>query len=347
MKSRWLQFVRGLPAIVCPVFPGKGWLVILPSLVIVALALAFTGSTNAAPASQPRVLLSDVLFQQQQPLCQNCHPDEYAVWKNSVHAKATLDPEFQAQLSKSHNQQACLQCHTTGFDSGSGKFLSEGVTCEACHGAYKEGHPAGQTMKLPMESADTCRMCHQTAFAEWEKTRHATNKIDCFDCHQAHTQGLRTGSAERLCAACHNDQQTQLAHSVHGISGVDCGSCHMAKETTTPGGAGAVAMSTSSHTFAVPADVCNRCHSSTIHASSSGVNAPQLSQMGMADTQKLQQATARVKELETQVAEADTSLNSLRNVAVVGLGLAFGVGGFLGLLVGIGGMALLKRRGAQ
>ena len=341
MRSRWLQFVRSLPA--------KGWLVVLPGLVIVALALAFTGGADAAPvAAQPRVLLSDLLFQQQQPLCQNCHPDEYTVWQKSVHARATLDPEFQAQLSKSHNQQACLQCHTTGFDSGSGKFLSEGVTCEACHGAYKEGHPAGQTMKLPMESADTCRMCHRTAFAEWEKTSHAANKIDCFDCHQAHTQGMRTGSAEKLCAACHNDQQTQLAHSVHGISGVYCGSCHMAKETTTPGGARAVAISTSSHTFTVPADICNRCHSGATHPTgNTAIKAPQLPQVGMADAQKLQLATARVKELENQAVEAENRLDSLRNVAVVGLGLAFGAGGFLGLLVGIGGMTLLKRRGVQ
>ncbi|MCX6030909.1 MAG: multiheme c-type cytochrome [Chloroflexi bacterium] len=339
MKVRWLQLRRGLPA--------RGWVVILPSLVIVALALAFTGRTSAAPAPQPRVLLSDLLFQQQQPLCQNCHPDEYAVWKNSVHAKATLDPEFQAQLSKSQNQQACLQCHTTGFDSGSGKFLSEGVTCEACHGPYKEGHPAGQTMKLPMESVDTCRMCHQTAFQEWEKTKHAEQKIECFDCHQAHTQGVRTGSPEKLCAACHSDQQTKLAHSVHGISGVDCGSCHMAKEMKDTATTTGVQLSVSSHSFAVPADVCNRCHSDVTHASNVLARASQLPQVGMADAQQLQQANARVKELEDQAAEMDNRLNSLRNVSVVGLGLAFGSGGFLGLLVGIGGITLLKRRGVQ
>ena len=102
-------------------------------------------------------------------------------------------PVFQEQLAKSHNQPACLTCHTTGFDAGSGKFMSEGVTCEACHGPYKEGHPAGQTMQLPMESATRAGCAIRPPFEEWEKSQHAAKQIDCFDCHQAHTQGVRTG----------------------------------------------------------------------------------------------------------------------------------------------------------
>ena len=85
---------------------------------------------------------------------------------------------------------------------------------------------------------------------------------------RSHTQGLRTGSAETLCAACHNNQQTQLKHSIHGIGGVDCGSCHMAKEQkNTAGGASTAGaeIEASSHSFSVPTDVCNRCHSNTIH----------------------------------------------------------------------------------
>jgi hypothetical protein len=198
--------------------------VILPTLIILAVVLLLTETTSAAPSpAHPRVASDRLTFQEQQPLCQTCHPDEYTVWKNSTHAQATLDPVFQAELAKSHNQDDCLKCHTTGFDTGSGKFMSEGVTCEACHGAFKEGHPAGQTMTLPMD-AGTCRMCHEAAFSTWETSKHAEQKIECFDCHQAHTQGVRTGSTETLCAACHTDEQTKLAHSVHGISGVDCGS---------------------------------------------------------------------------------------------------------------------------
>ncbi len=241
-----------------------GWLVVAPTLLITASVLVFTESTAAVPDMQPRELITDVLFQEQIPVCQSCHPDEYEQWKVTTHASATLDPVFQEQLAKSPNQEACLACHTTGFDTGSGSFLSEGVTCEACHGPYKEGHPAAETMQLPMAS-DTCRMCHLTTFVEWETSQHAAQNIECFDCHTAHTQGLRTGSQETLCASCHPEQQTELAHATHGINGLDCASCHMSAETTVsedgqkaPG---------HSHGFDVAADTCARCHEGTIHSS--------------------------------------------------------------------------------
>jgi predicted CXXCH cytochrome family protein len=323
---------------------AKGWVVVLPTLIILALALLLTQTTSAAPSpSHPRVTSDQLTFQAQQPLCQSCHPNEYNVWKNSTHAQATLDPVFQEQLAKSQNQDACLKCHTTGFDTGSGKFMSEGVTCEACHGAYKEGHPAGQTMALPID-AGTCRMCHEAAFSEWEKSQHAAQNIKCFDCHQAHTQGVRTGSAETLCAACHNDEQTKLTHSVHGISGVDCVSCHMPKGMTDTASTSGMSISASSHSFTVPADVCNRCHSSTTHpAGNLLITAPQTGVTGATDA-KQQTTTARVKELESEVTDLEARANSLRNVAVISMGLALGVGAFFGLLVGVVGMSLWHAR---
>jgi predicted CXXCH cytochrome family protein len=327
--------------------PAKGWVVILPTLIILAVVLILTETTSAAPAaSHPRVASDQLTFQEQQPLCQSCHPDEYSVWKDSTHAQATLDPVFQEQLAKSHNQGDCLKCHTTGFDTGSGKFMSEGVTCEACHGAYKEGHPAAETMALPI-NAGTCRMCHEAAFSEWEASTHAGQKIECFDCHLAHTQGVRTGSTETLCAACHSDEQTKLAHSVHGISGVDCGSCHMAKGMTDTAGATGVQVNASSHSFTVPADVCNRCHSNATHpAGSARINTAQTSG-AIATGAKQGETTARVKELESEVASLAERVNSMRNLAVITMGLALGVGAFFGLLAGVVGMSLWHARASH
>ena len=65
------------------------------------------------------------------------------------------------------------------------------------------------------------------------------------------------------------------------------------------------------------------------------------------DTNQLQEKAARVPELEQNVNDLQSRIKSLRDVAVVSMGLAFGVGGFIGLLVGILGMALWgKRRSA-
>jgi len=92
-----------------------GWWVVAPTLLIAGLMLLLTGTSNAAPGALPRVLLTNVLFQQQTPVCQSCHPKEYADWQAAPHAKATLNPAFKDQLAKAGNQAACLTCHTTGF----------------------------------------------------------------------------------------------------------------------------------------------------------------------------------------------------------------------------------------
>ncbi len=319
--------------------------------------LAWSGaSSQAAPASQPPVKASEALAEHQgaapppsgqeqgQSPCQSCHPDQYAEWQTTTHADAALDPVFQEQLAKSHDQEACLSCHTTGFDAGSGQYMSEGVTCEACHGPYKEGHPAAETMQLPMES-ETCRMCHRNAFAEWETSEHAQKNIECFDCHMAHTQGLRTGDQGKLCSACHTDQQTQLTHSQHGINGVDCASCHMATEMKPTNDQAGVNVEMSNHSFAIPADVCNGCHADTIH---SGANASTSQPLLAAPAQpQPDPREERTTELEGQISDLNRRAATLRDLAVAGMGLTFGAGAFLGLVIGGTGVALwLNRRGS-
>jgi len=348
MKHKWPKFGRYLPLSTghgahFPVhFPGGNWLVILPTLLIVGLALVLTEGTSAAhaPASPSRVLLSKVLFQEQHPLCQDCHPDEYAAWKDSPHAKATLDPAFREQWAKSHNQQACLACHTTGFDTGNSHFLSEGVSCEACHGPYKKGHPAAATMQLPMNSG-TCRMCHQKTFEEWKQGKHASEHIDCFDCHMAHTQGLRTGSEEKLCSACHPQVQDEFIHSTHGIQGLACTSCHMAKEKG-PVGVSNMQDAARNHSFKVASDVCTNCHGKTIHTSNT---VPELQQVvSELDTHQLQAQANRVPELEQQVNDFQKRIAALRNISVISMGLSLALGGFLGLVVGLVGISLWRGR---
>jgi hypothetical protein len=69
--------------------------------------------------------------------CKDCHEKAYAVWSKSKHAhsidvlKATSD----------HYNDACLECHVTGFGVGRG-FVNvlrtpdlANIHCEACHGA--------------------------------------------------------------------------------------------------------------------------------------------------------------------------------------------------------------------
>ncbi len=102
-----------------------------------------------------------------------------------------------------------------------------------------------------------------------------SKNVDCFDCHVAHSQGLRLEPAEKLCSACHTDEETKLSHEVHGISGINCVSCHMKPEKAAqPDASGKTEMS--SHSFLVASDVCAGCHSGSIHNEAS-VKASQLS----------------------------------------------------------------------
>lgn len=289
--------------------PLSGWLVLVPSVVIIGLVLLLTPATSASPVP---ILPVRPAAQGQQPVCQNCHPKEYEAWKSTPHARAG------------------------------------GVTCEACHGAYKEGHPAKTTMQLPMAS-NTCETCHTGTFAEWKTSLHAGKNIQCFDCHNAHTQGLRTGSEEKLCAACHSERQTQVAHATHGISGVDCASCHMAPEKQAAGGSpaksAAVIATTGavrSHTFKVSGDVCAKCHESDVHTGNQVSTLRAV--VNKMDPTGAQQQADRVPELQKQVVDLQDRVNSLRNAAALTMGLAFAVGGFAGLLFGIVGMTLWYRR---
>ncbi len=322
---------------------ARGWWLILPTALILAVVLGLTYTAQAAPVpASPRALLTELLFQEQQPLCQSCHPEQYNAWQGTTHARAAMDPAFQEQLKQAHNPTACLACHTTGFDIGTGAFLAEGVTCEACHGPYKEGHPKAETMQLPMES-ETCRLCHLNTFVQWENSPHAARKIDCFDCHQAHTQGLRLDSPAKLCAACHTDEQTKLAHSVHGISGVDCTSCHMAPQKQPTASTAGMELPISNHSFTVASDVCVRCHASSAHKESSPGQIATVAGTGAANSRELELQARRVQELEQQVNDAQNQLQKLRNLAVVSMGLMLGVGGVLGLLAGIGLASLMNK----
>lgn len=282
--------------------PANGWLIILPSLCIIGLMLVLTPSTSAnqAPSTLTGVLAPSL----QQPVCQNCHPEQYAAWKGTPHA------------------------------------LAAGASCEDCHGPYKEGHPDQTTMKLPMAS-DTCQTCHGPTFAEWTGSAHAAKNIECFDCHNAHTQGLRTGSEEKLCGACHSERQTQVKHATHGINGVDCANCHMAPEQaagTKAGQAKPTEGTVRSHNFKATGDVCAKCHESSIHTSNTLVS------LRNPDAAGMQPETDRTAELQQQVSGLQSRIDSMRSSAAMTMGLAFGVGGFLGLLAGVAGMTFWQRR---
>jgi hypothetical protein len=126
-------------------------------------------------------------------MCGACHKQKkagetYKVWQKSAHASAykTLQMEEADKIAEEKGLKKpaaespeCLKCHVTG--GGTAKNvdksfkLSEGVTCEACHGA-----------------------------ASGYKTLHSKPKNK----EKAIAKGLIVGDAadETLCVTCHNEE---------------------------------------------------------------------------------------------------------------------------------------------
>jgi hypothetical protein len=124
------------------------------------------------------------------PKCKSCHKkigDPYSIWADTQHAKAyeTLGtPEAKKiaadkGLGDPQKEEACLKCHVTqaflGRDvaiNAKAKYVdTEGVGCEACHGAgsdYKKkkvmkDHDAAVAAGLIVDKSEAnCTKCHNS-----------------------------------------------------------------------------------------------------------------------------------------------------------------------------------------
>ena len=124
--------------------------------------------------------------------CGVCHREIYEEWKSSFHAKAFVDPFFQAYWRKDKNIWICLNCHTPlenqqpeliveiprnrvekavkkpnpRYDPD---FQQEGITCAVCHvrdgvilGPFTDSMAPHPTRYDPsFTSTDICYRCHQ------------------------------------------------------------------------------------------------------------------------------------------------------------------------------------------
>lgn len=128
--------------------------------------------------------------------CRICHEEIYEEWAQSGHARAFIDPLYQAELQHQRVTFVCHRCHTpltqqrpqevTGLwlawprvvprawanDDFDPELQKEGVTCVACH--QVDGHMVGPiadpqapphpTRVGELRAVDTCARCHQFGF---------------------------------------------------------------------------------------------------------------------------------------------------------------------------------------
>jgi hypothetical protein len=130
--------------------------------------------------------------------CKSCHGkeemgDQYAIWLESAHAKAfeTLGTEkaknwaAERGLGDPQTEDDCLKCHTTAHgvpDERLGmKFVrTDGVQCEACHGAGKDyrkkkimaDRDRARSKGLVPQSEEVCVACHNDESPAWDPARY-------------------------------------------------------------------------------------------------------------------------------------------------------------------------------
>lgn len=121
--------------------------------------------------------------------CGACHPDEFAQWRATAHARADRS------LGARAGDRRCQGCHTTGT-APAGRPAFAGVGCEACHGAgggyaaddIMRDRPLARALGLrdlstPQARAAVCAACHRDGLriarfdpdAAWQRIAHGAS----------------------------------------------------------------------------------------------------------------------------------------------------------------------------
>lgn len=251
--------------------------------------------------------------------CGGCHRDIHETWSGTLHSQAFSSPIFQEDWVKQGSADSCLECHTTGFDTGTSEFAEAGVACEACHGPMQQGHPDNPMPVTP--DYTLCARCHKTTTDEWQASRHGQVNLNCESCHDPHSQKPLATTVNELCTNCHKDTGRSFTHGTHSNSGLECSDCHMsaASHTTSTGG-----LFATGHTFVVGSEACINCHKDTVHTRDTIVSLTG-EQTGDAPT---------TDELEKAVSEQEQTIESLEAQNTVRLYTGLIQGSIVGLVVG-------------
>jgi hypothetical protein len=144
----------------------------------------------------------------------------------------------------------CAYCHTTGYSSEGhqdglsgivGKWIEDGIGCEACHGPSSEHakNPRRAVSRSDL-SAEVCEQCHQRggivhkSLQDFGLIRHheqlnelksgAHKGLSCLNCHNPHRRASR---ARDNCTICHTRLYNVYKDSTHGKAEIKCYECHM------------------------------------------------------------------------------------------------------------------------
>jgi len=167
--------------------------------------------------------------------CRECHPQVFAEWESSWHARAWIDEDVRA-LSNDFANTDCIDCHAPRpvFETGVGKRVlprasrrGEGVDCISCH-QLPGGGVAGTIDKpsaacrpaatLDLARADFCGVCHDQhqTVQQWKATPFAEAGTGCIDCHMPFRDGDPDLGRDHRCLGGHDEALVRSAVELRG-----------------------------------------------------------------------------------------------------------------------------------
>ncbi len=206
----------------------------------------------------------------QEPLldCRECHWDIYLNWEQSAHGRGLTCGQCHLADQEDHARrghgaqggaQACMDCHTTGYNATTDTWQEDDVHCTACHTPVDPNHPDAP---MPTDRSEAlCGRCHIQARFEWQVSAHGQAGVVCVSCHSQHNTSLKEKSVSAQCADCHETHAEGFSHSIHYEQGLSCANCHLAP-LEGPLGEGSAKRS---HTFDVDVKTCVGCHEEGLH----------------------------------------------------------------------------------
>lgn len=295
-------------------FPHLVFAVLFTICLIFGALLGLSQPANAAPLEDHPAQSTSYTGAEK---CAECHEQIVTLWQGTRHANAYSSPIFQKDWVERGSAVSCLSCHTTGYDPASGEFFEEGVSCEACHGAFQPGHPLQQ---MPIEpNAELCSTCHKNTTDEWRASPHNAAGVQCKSCHDPHAQQPKAATVTELCSNCHKERGDSFTHGTHANSGLQCSNCHM--YTKPREGDPIEGLVPTGHTFSVGSDACIGCHQDTVHTRDTIVQLTGSTSAPPPSLEELQQLVhSQEEEISTIKAQADVRLyTGLAQGAIVGL----------------------------
>ncbi|HET6515784.1 MAG TPA: NapC/NirT family cytochrome c [Thermodesulfovibrionales bacterium] len=129
------------------------------------------------------------LFKPNENACKECHTDK-GVHGIGMEAFSCLKcHSFSEKTPTMVSKDRCLKCHKERFEGPMSSFQ-----CHQCH------KPHG---KIKLTSEDCLRQCHQSEVKVGQHALHMKKKMECLDCHKAHTWVVGQKAAKGLCNRCH------------------------------------------------------------------------------------------------------------------------------------------------